>query len=166
MGSLSLLQGIFPTQGSNPSLLHCRWILYHLSHQGIPHLVVSDSLQPMDYTVHGILQARILEWVAISFSRESPQPRDWTQVSCIAGGFFTSWATIFINFYIDHGSITRLPRGPLCYWHSDTKIPIFPLCRGKPISPWLLGLVILGRTETSLSEGLLSKIMPDIKSFA
>ena len=36
VGSLSLLQGIFPTQGSNPGLLHCRWILYHLSHQGSP----------------------------------------------------------------------------------------------------------------------------------
>ena len=48
---------------------------------------------PMDYTVHGILQARILEWVAFPFSREFSQPRDWTQVSCIADGFFTSWAT-------------------------------------------------------------------------
>ena len=43
--------------------------------------------------VHGILQARILEWVAIPFSRGSSQPRDWTQVSCIAGRFFTIWAT-------------------------------------------------------------------------
>ena len=42
---------------------------------------------PMDYTVYGILQARILEWVAFPFSR------DWTPVSGIAGGFFTSWAT-------------------------------------------------------------------------
>ena len=47
----------------------------------------------MDYTVHELLQARILDWVAFPFSRESPQPRDQTQVSCIAGGFFTSWAT-------------------------------------------------------------------------
>ena len=45
---------------------------------------------PMDYKVHGILQARILEWVAIPFSRGSSQPRDRTQVSRIAGGFFTS----------------------------------------------------------------------------
>ena len=57
------------------------------------HLVVSDSCDPMDYTVHGILQARILEWVAFPFSRGSSQPRDQTQVSHIAGGFFTSWAT-------------------------------------------------------------------------
>ena len=43
---------------------------------------------PMDYTVHGILQPRILEWVAFPFSRGSSQPRHWTQVCCIAGGFF------------------------------------------------------------------------------
>ena len=48
---------------------------------------------PMDYTVHGILQARVLEWVAIPFSRGSSQPRDPTQVSHIAGEFFTSRAT-------------------------------------------------------------------------
>ena len=48
---------------------------------------------PMDCIVHGILQARILEWVAFSFSRGSLQPRDRTQVSYIPGRFFTSWAT-------------------------------------------------------------------------
>ena len=48
---------------------------------------------PIDYTIHGILQAGILEWVAVPFSRGSSQPRDPTQVSCIAGRFFTSWAT-------------------------------------------------------------------------
>ena len=47
----------------------------------------------MDYTIHGILQARILERVAFPFSRKSSQPWDRTQVSHIAGGFFTSWAT-------------------------------------------------------------------------
>ena len=51
------------------------------------------TLPSMDCTVRGILQARILEWVAFPFSRGSSQPRDWTQVSCITGGFFTSWAT-------------------------------------------------------------------------
>ena len=48
---------------------------------------------PTDCIVHGILQARILEWVAIPFSRGSSQTRDGTQVSHIAGGFFTVWAT-------------------------------------------------------------------------
>ena len=46
----------------------------------------------MDSTVHGILQARILEWVAFPFSRGSSQPRDWTQVFHIADRFFTNWA--------------------------------------------------------------------------
>ena len=46
----------------------------------------------LNISVHGILQARILEWVAFPFSRGSSQLRDRTQVSCIAGGFFTSWA--------------------------------------------------------------------------
>ena len=51
------------------------------------HLTLCD---PMDYKVHGILQARILEWVAIPFSREYSQPRDQTQVFGTAGRFFTS----------------------------------------------------------------------------
>ena len=46
--------------------------------------------KPMECTVPGILQARILEWVAFPFSRASSQPRDKTQVSCIAGRLFTS----------------------------------------------------------------------------
>ena len=53
---------------------------------------------PMDCSlsgssVHGIFQVRVLEWIAISFSRGSSQPRDWTQVFCIAGRRFTVWAT-------------------------------------------------------------------------
>ena len=60
--------------------------------------VVSDSLQPQGCSlpgssVHGIFQARVLERVAISFSRGSSQPRDWTQVFHIAGRCFTLWAT-------------------------------------------------------------------------
>ena len=62
-------------------------------------------LPPMDYSqpsfsVHGIFQARILEWVAIPFSRESSGPRDQTQVSCTAGRFFTIWATSEVHMYI------------------------------------------------------------------
>ena len=53
---------------------------------------------PMDYSlpgfsVYGILQARVLKWVAISFSRGSSHPRDWSRVSCIVGRCFTIWAT-------------------------------------------------------------------------
>ena len=59
----------------------------------------------MDYTVGGILQASILEWVAFPFSRGSSQPRDRTQVSCIAGRFFTSWATREVQEYWSGQSI-------------------------------------------------------------
>ena len=48
---------------------------------------------PPDSSVHGVFQARMLEWVAIPFSRASSWSRDWTQISCIAGGLFTVWAT-------------------------------------------------------------------------
>ena len=70
VGSLSLLQGIFPTQGSDSGLLHCRQILYELSHRGSP---------------------RIPEWVAYHFSSRSSRPRNQTWVSCTASGFFTNW---------------------------------------------------------------------------
>ena len=70
VGSLSLLQGIFPTQRLNPDLPHCRWSFYQLSHQG---------------------SLRILEWVAYPFSGRSSEPRNQTGVSCIAGEFFTNW---------------------------------------------------------------------------
>ena len=91
-GSLSLPQGIFPTQGSNPGLWHCRHILYQLSHQGSP---------------------KILEWVAYPFSSRSSQPRNWTRVSCIAGGFFTNWAmreassTYYIYIGVQFSSIAQ-----------------------------------------------------------
>ena len=60
--------------------------------------VMSYSCDPLDYSlpgssVHGIFQGRVLKWVAISFSWGSSQLRDRTQVSCIAGRFFTDWAT-------------------------------------------------------------------------
>ena len=54
---------------------------------------------PMDYAIHGIIQARILEWVAFPSSRESSQPRDQTRVSHIADRFFTSWATVEAQEY-------------------------------------------------------------------
>ena len=69
VGWHSLHQGIFPTQGLNPSLPYCRHILYHLSHQGSP---------------------RILKWVSYPFSRGSSQPRNTTGVSSIGSRFFTS----------------------------------------------------------------------------
>ena len=71
---------------------------------------MSDSLWPHGlYTVHRILQARILEWVAFPFRRGSSQPRDWTQVSRIAGRFFTSWATREAKEYWS-GSLSLSPQ--------------------------------------------------------
>ena len=69
---------------------------------------------PLDHTVHEILQGRILAWVAFPFSRASSQPRDQTQVSCIAGGFFTSRATreapdlsrVLLSFDLDKPNAT------------------------------------------------------------
>ena len=71
----------------------------------VSHLAVSDSLQPHrlplpDSFVRGILQARILEWVAIPFSRGSSWPRDWTQLSCISSRFFTILATLLPQLHI------------------------------------------------------------------
>ena len=68
--------------------LHCKSAVKSRVAQSSPTLCNS-----VDCTVCGILQARTLEWVVLLFSRGSSQPRDWTQVSHIAGGFFTSWAT-------------------------------------------------------------------------
>ena len=61
--------------------------------QSCPTLCDPMDCSPPGSSIHGILQARILEWVAGPFSRGSSQPRDWTQVSHIAGRFFTIWAT-------------------------------------------------------------------------
>ena len=94
---------IFPTQGLNPGLLHCRWILYYLNYERSP---------------------RILEWVAQSFSRGSFQPRNQTGISCIAGGFFTSQATREAHLQdmpvqIMHHCFVSDSRGKVCsvcYW--------------------------------------------------
>ena len=58
-------------------------------------LILYDPMdcRPPGSSVHGIFQAGVLEWIAISFSKGSSTPRDWTQVSCIAGRFFTIWTT-------------------------------------------------------------------------
>ena len=61
--------------------------------QSCPSLCDPMDCSPPGSSAHGILQARILEWVAIPFSRGSSRPRDQTQVSCIAGIFFTDGAT-------------------------------------------------------------------------
>ena len=113
VGCHFLFQGIFPTQGLNPGLPHCRQTLYPLSHQGSLKKKInkfknskSESrssrvwLFATPWTVAhqaplsmGFFQARILELAAIPFPSGFSQPRDWTQVSHIAGRFFTIWTT-------------------------------------------------------------------------
>ena len=129
VGCHFLLQGIFLTQGLNSGLLYYKQTLYHLSHQGVQFSSVAQSCptlcNPIDYTAHGTVQARILEWVAFPFPTQgsnpglphcrwilyqlshqgsprilewvaypffwgSSRPRNQTRVSCIAGRFFTS----------------------------------------------------------------------------
>ena len=79
MGSHSLLQGMFPSQGLNQGLPHCRWILYQLSHQG---------------------SSWILEWVAYPFSKGIFLTQESNRRLLHAGGFFTSWATREALIYV------------------------------------------------------------------
>ena len=97
-GHHALLQGIFPTQESNPGLSRCREILYHLSHQGSP---------------------RILEWIAYPFSRGSSWPGNQTRVSCIAGGFFINWATREAKGTLDPLKWNSLKKLEWCLANSD-----------------------------------------------
>ena len=92
--------------------------------------VVSDSFDLMNYTppgssVHGIFQARILEWIAIPFSRGSSWPRDWTWNSCIAVRFLTVWATR--NFCCNY---------TLYYLDHKVQWIIFPLKKWRPDLSW------------------------------
>ena len=77
------------------SFMSCMWEWFHKCVRACMCVCVSNSmsnsLQPHGL-YYGILQARILEWIAFPFSKGSSQPRDWTQVSHIAGGFFINWA--------------------------------------------------------------------------
>ena len=89
---------------------------------------MSDSLQPHGlYTVHGILQARVLEWLVIPFSRGSSQRRDRTQVSCIAGVFFTNWATREAQVNVAQTGIWTLDpqiKSLMLYWLSYLGFPV------------------------------------------
>jgi len=81
-------------QGEKKPFVTKKWCVCSVA-QLCPTLYNPLDCSPPGSSVHGISQARILEWVAISFSRGSSQPRDWTSVfcvSCIAGRFFTCWA--------------------------------------------------------------------------
>ena len=121
VGSPSPLQGIFPTQGSNPGFPHCGQILYQLSHKGSP---------------------RMLEWVAYPFSRGSSQPRSWTGVSCFAGGFFTNWAIREAQSCSVVSNSLR-PHGLYSPWNSpgkNTGVSSCSLLQVWHLNPWLYTL--------------------------
>ena len=111
---MPLLQEIFPTQGSNPGRPHCRQILYHLSHQSSP---------------------RILEWIGYPFSRGSSQLRNQIRASCLAGGFFTSWATreapqkiLPCCYFLDKlPGLWYVDQQDRCHPDQPTPWPLFPL---------------------------------------
>ena len=112
----ALLQEIFPTQGSNPGLLHCRVILYHLSHQGNP---------------------GILKWVAYPFSKVSSWPRNRIKVSWIAGGLFTSWTTrkpslAFFFFLIIYFTLQHC--FAIHWLESAMSVHVFPILNPPPKS--------------------------------
>ena len=98
--------------------------------------VVSDSLQTMDHSspdssVHVIPQARRMEWVAIPFPRGSSPPRDWTWVSCIAGGFSTNWATRKANYIY----ILTLYSEKI-HTHTHTHTHIYTLATDMQLAHW------------------------------
>ena len=119
MGCHVLLQGIFPTQGSNPGLLHCGWILYQLSHQGSP---------------------RILGWVAYPIFKGTFPLRNWTGVSCFWGRFFTGLGTWKVHTTLTYHIKTCIAKN----WLSSKKLFCFLWMphwnSGIQLKKWLLHL--------------------------
>ena len=128
----------------------CNWKLLT---QSYPTLCDPMDCSPPGSSVQGILQARILEWVAISFSRGSSQPRDWTQVSCIAGrlyrlrqpgviGLLISKNCFWYNFYqrvvisykFSEGQVFCLPISMICVCAFATQ-SCLTLCKPMDCSP-------------------------------
>ena len=102
---------------------------------------------PMDYTVHGILQASILEWVVCPFSRGSSQSRDQTLVSHIAGGFFTSWATREAQEYWSGWPILSLADIP-----NPGIEPGSPAIAGRFFTNWAMREALICKTHFNLKS--------------
>ena len=147
VSSFSLLQGIFPTQGSNPCLLHWRRILYQLSCKRSP---------------------RILEWVAYPFSRGSSRSRNWTGVSCFAGeGNGTPlqysclenpmdggawWAAVHGVARVGHDWATSLSLFTFLHWRRKWQpTPVFLPGESQGRGS-LVGCRLWGRTESDTTE--------------
>ena len=113
--------------------------LFPHTHSDLPPIVILESevkvkvaqscptlCRTMDYTVHGILQTSILEWVAVPFSRGLSQSRDRTQVSHIAGGFFTTWARreVILECHTSHGWLNLWIQRVSCKLYMDWRVSI------------------------------------------
>ena len=126
----------------NAKLHVCRYI-YIYGSETVSHSVISNYLWS-----HGqaplsiILEARIMEWVAMPFSRESSQPRDWTRVSFIAGRFFTIWAIRQHHHPPAH-----------THTHTHTHIRVFVLSHFSRV--WLFATLWTVALQASLSMGIL-----------
>ena len=111
---------------SFPALsLSCDWLLVTQTSPTLCHPI--DCIPPGSY-VHGIIQIRKLEWVAIPFSRETSQPRDQTQVSYTAGRFFTIWATRKVLSYSYVNGVSKEIR------HLFHKVKYMIELRPKPVN--------------------------------
>ena len=112
---------------------------------------------PPGSSIHGILKARILEWVAMSCCRGSSQPRDWTQVSCIASGFFTIWAT-------REASTERVGSISFCrYGHFGGRESLKKELRWKPLvqtCPSKVKTTLFGKAKKREGELQLSNLYP------
>ena len=96
---------------------------------------VPMDCSPRGSSVHGIFQARILEWVAISFSRGYSPPRDQTWVLCIAGRFFTNWATReIVKIWLPYKVVIDIDTDDQMYWEVRLKPPqnLIPMENGWP----------------------------------
>ena len=141
--------------------------------------VISDSLWPLGLSlpcssVHGIFQARILEWVAISYARGSLQPRDWTQVLRIVGRCFTVWATVNFRSQVTQGnkkeedSVENIEEGgdSLCLFIQSLFLP--PWLSSPFLSLPLSGIfedllcagTVLRARETTLNKGNTHDLYP------
>ena len=148
---------------STPLEIHYMIICHHLITKSCPTLSNSLDCSPPGSSVHGITQARILEWVIISFSRGSSQLRDRTRDSCVAGGFFNHGATwealcddwlginaihrVFLAFSLQNtrlalpliGRIRRLhlaieyERGDVCYLQARARLLVQDLYHSFPL---------------------------------
>ena len=119
VGSLSLLQGFFPTRGSNIGLPHCTRILYQLTHKGTP---------------------RILEWVAYPFSCRSSRPRNRIGVSGITGGFYINWAMREAPFV---SKCCIISHGESPSWFTHLRPLVETLCVSRSVvfnsaTPWTI----------------------------